>query len=500
MRSLLQNERVVVGVLALLYFFTRLVNLTILPIFTDEAIYIYWSKYIIDTQSHWFIALTDGKPPVLTWIIGIVLTVFPRDWYLIAGRLPSIIFGFLSLLGTYAVAKQLFQSKKISFVAAVFLIFSPFMLVYDRLALYDAQLTAMLVVSVYFCIRTAKTLSIKYALLWGFFLGLAFLSKPPAILYLLITPVCFLVLLPAPRATIKREWRRIALSLFLVGFISEGMNNLQRISGAYAAFQLKNQQFQQPLSELIKNPFSLLPDNLVVFDSWLLSYYTLPLFFFVLVSLFFTATRKVREGLVLFLLWAGPVFAFAIAGREIFPRYLLFITPFAMIAVAYTLMTFWQKSILSRILFGLLTIALLLLPIRFCYLLLTNPKEAPLPTADFNQLVAEHPSGYGLDRVFSYIRSQEKNGKVTVVPQGTFGLYPYAFYLEFWGNPNVRILPKWPLDQLDEEVYQARQDGKVVIVLKEKSGIFPALQDLVLIETIIKPKSIKYPIYLLEVK
>lgn len=498
MLSYLRSDRVVLVLIAFVYFLTRLYHLTLLPIFTDESIYIYWAKYIVDTQSHWFIALTDGKPPPLTWIIGVLLSIFPQDWYLVAGRLPSVVFGFISVLGSYTLAKLLFSSRKAALFSAFFLIFSPFMLIYDRLALYDAQLTAMLVWSVYFCVKTAKTLSLKYAVLWGVFLGFAFLSKPPAILYLLITPICFLLLLSFE--TVKAEWKKITGFLFLVTIIAEGMNNLQRISGAYQASLIKNQQFQQPISELLTHPFELFWGNMIVFTGWLLAYYT-PLVFFGILGAFAIAFwLKKREGLVLFLLWIGPILVFAIAGRQIFPRYLLFVTPYAFIALSFVLSCLWDKKRLGKICAAVLLVVLLFLPARFSYLLLTNPTKAPMPTADFNQLVAEHPSGYGLDHVFAFIRSESKKGKLTVVTQGTFGLYPYAFYLEFWGDPNVRILPKWPLDRFDEEMFAARKQGVVIVVLKDHKDISSELQELVLIEKIEKPKSVKYPIFLTKMK
>lgn len=488
-----RNKWIGLGILGVLYFFTRLYSLTLLPIFTDEAIYIYWAKFIATTQSHWFIALTDGKPPPLTWIIGILLTIFPQDWYLIAGRLPSVFFGFITLVGTYKLAQLLFHSRKAAFIASLLVVFSPFMLVYERLALYDAQLTAMLIWSVYFCVKTAKTMSLKYAVLWGVFLGLGFLSKPPALLYLLITPVCFFFLVPIN--TIKGNWKKILICIAVVTFLSEGMNNMQRISGAYQTSLIKNQQFQQPLEELIKNPFALLPSNIYVFSTWLYSYYTPLVLLGVFVGFVLTIKIKRREGLMLFLLWIGPIIAFAIAGRQIFPRYLLFMTPYAFIAISYSLSLLWEKK-KGGLAAVFILIVLLILPLRFSYRLLTDPAIAPLPTADYNQLVAEHPSGYGLDEVFSFIRTLSAKNKVTVATQGTFGLYPYAFYLEFWGDPKVRILPKWPLDKIDEEMYEARKDGQVIVILKEYKVIPPQLQDLMLIKKITKPYSTKFPILL----
>ena len=66
-------------VLGALYFFTRLTNLTLLPIFTDEAIYIRWSQ-IGALDANWrFISLVDGKQPMFTWIMMVLFRLFDGD-------------------------------------------------------------------------------------------------------------------------------------------------------------------------------------------------------------------------------------------------------------------------------------------------------------------------------------------------------------------------------------------------------------------------------------
>ncbi|MCX6792160.1 MAG: hypothetical protein NT149_03940 [Candidatus Gottesmanbacteria bacterium] len=82
--------------LAVLFFVTRLTNLTKLPIFTDEAIYIRWSQ-IGSRDPNWrFISLVDGKQPLFTWIMMVFLR-FIRD-PLVAGRLVSVLAGFFTTL------------------------------------------------------------------------------------------------------------------------------------------------------------------------------------------------------------------------------------------------------------------------------------------------------------------------------------------------------------------------------------------------------------------
>jgi 4-amino-4-deoxy-L-arabinose transferase-like glycosyltransferase len=243
----------VFGGLLLIYFLTRLFNLLILPLFTDESIYIYWAKVIEDTHAQWFISLTDGKPPLLIWLISMLLSIFPTDWYLLAGRLPSVATGAVALIAVYKITGLLFRSIRVSILAALLYIFCPMTLFYDRMALFDSMLNAMLLVSVYFAIRTGRSRQLRDALMWGLFLGLAFLSKPTALVFLPLT--VFAAVASLSFKDIRTHFRTLSgLSVLAVG-LGFGMNSLQRVSSAYPAMVRKNAQFQQPISELLAHPF-----------------------------------------------------------------------------------------------------------------------------------------------------------------------------------------------------------------------------------------------------
>src|SRR3989344_8133830 len=138
----------------------RLFNLTLLPIFTDESIYIFWAKTIQTTGSNWFISLYDGKPPLFIWSIATALSVFPSSSYLLAGRLVSVLASLLTITAIYKISFHLFNHKRIAVIASLFYIISPLTLLYDRLALFESLFTAMLVWSVYFMLKNKP-------LLWG---------------------------------------------------------------------------------------------------------------------------------------------------------------------------------------------------------------------------------------------------------------------------------------------------------------------------------------------
>lgn len=470
LKKIMPSQRLLpLAILILLYLFTRLFNLLALPIFTDESIYIYWAKVIEDTHTQFFIPLTDGKPPLLIWMIAALLSVLPSDFYLLAGRLPSVFSGLVALIAIYKLTENLFTSRRAALIAGLFYIISPMTLFYDRMALFDSMLTATLLTSVYFAVRTGKTRKLTDALLWGIFLGLAFLSKPTALVFLPLTVFAAFILLPVKE--VKKDWKHLSGLSLLAVLIGEGMNNLQRVSNAYPAMLRKNAQFQQPIAELLKNPFLLTFGNLKGFFFWTIEYMTIPFFVFGIVAFLYGLYKRSKEVFLLFVLWFVPLFLLATVGREVFPRYILIVVPYFLIVAAYLVNVLLDfKGIMRYGVYILLTLILFPL-LAFDILLLTTPQFAPLPQSDKNQYITEHPSGYGLETVYDFIREKSETQKITIVTQGTFGLYPYAFYLEFWGNPNVVILPKWPLDTIDEEIVAASEKGQVYVILKEHDEI-----------------------------
>lgn len=482
--------------LVLLYAIIRLFNLTILPIFTDESIYIYWAKLIESTHSQWFVSLTDGKPPLLIWMIASFLAILPDTWYLIAGRLPAVLAGAVSVIAIYKLTELLFEKRSTAVIASILYIIFPFTLLYDRMALFDSPLQAALLVSTFFALKTARTLNIKYAIAWGVSLGIAFLFKPTALVFLGLLIGAVILFAYSKK---QKKWGRVASLVVVAAVISEVINNLQRVSSVYFMAEIKNAQFQQPIDELLRNPFALTISNMHGFINWMIGYYTIPFLLLGIIGIVVLLVKNFRVGVLLLGLWSIPILALATIGREIFPRYMLFTTPYFLIAVAFIFVLLYERARrLSFVIAGLGIVLIIPFLITNFYIL-TDPTKASLPKTDYDQLVATHPSGYGVSRVYESINDRVAIGQhVTLVTQGTFGLYPYAFMLEYWNNPHVTVLPRWPLDTIDEEVIAAHNKTTVLILLKEHESI-PENLPLDLIEKIEKPGG-AYPILLTELK
>ncbi|MDO8583375.1 MAG: glycosyltransferase family 39 protein [bacterium] len=473
--------------LALLFLFTRLYNLTLLPIFTDESIYLFWAKFIATHHSNWFMSLTDGKPPLFIWIITIFLKIFPSSMYLFAGRFVSVFAGGVALVGIYKLSIFLFKSKKTGVIAVLLGILSPFMLFHDRMALFDSFLSATLIWSVYFAFRSSTFEKKKDVFLWGLFLGLGLLIKSPAIIFLFLTPICFFMLAYKKNANFKK--------LFLLPFfpiaIAWIMYSIQKLSVNYRLVDIKNQQFQLPLEKLISEPFVLFFSNMKELLNWIIAYYTFPIFLIGILGLVFLLWKDFRKGLILLLLWIFPIIIFAFVGKILFPRYILFTTPYFIIACA---------EIIRRLNFNkVIIIIILLLSLQFDFYLLTKPELAPLPTVDHNQYVSSQYSGYGLNSIFKFLDKELDTGpRITLVTQGKFGLFPYAFMLKYWNDSRITIIQSWIPEHMEYNLQALQQSAKVYVVFKDTETV-PAGFSLRLVTKGEKPGG-KYPILLTTLK
>src|SRR4030042_6724731 len=103
-------------VLSIIYLAVRLINLTVIPIFTDEAMYLRWAQIgLYEPQKYLFISLIDGKQPLFVWLTY-PFVKFMSD-PLIAGRLVSVLTGLSTLIFLYLLTREIFKDKKIALLS-----------------------------------------------------------------------------------------------------------------------------------------------------------------------------------------------------------------------------------------------------------------------------------------------------------------------------------------------------------------------------------------------
>ena len=147
-KSFSRRDIVIIAGLIFAYFVSRVFNLTQLPIFNDEGIYIHWTKVAWHDAAWRFISLTDGKQPLQTWGTIPLLRVFPND-ALFAGRMFSVLTGFFGLTGISLLLNYLFN-KRTAYIGALSYIAIPYFLFYDRMAMVDSGVNAFFIWILFF--------------------------------------------------------------------------------------------------------------------------------------------------------------------------------------------------------------------------------------------------------------------------------------------------------------------------------------------------------------
>ncbi|MFZ5845572.1 MAG: ArnT family glycosyltransferase, partial [Patescibacteria group bacterium] len=434
----------------------RLVNLTLLPIFTDEAIYIRWSQ-IGSRDANWrFISLTDGKQPLFTWAMMAILRLLPSFDPLFVGRLTSVLAGSASLVGIWFLTWELFRNQRVAWIASALYLLSPFPLMYDRMALYDSMVATFYIWNLYLAVLLSRELHLDLALILGMTLGAGMLNKSSGFLSLYLLPVTLLLF----DWEKKKRWQRLGrwFSLVIVAaIISQGLYSILRLSPLLHMVSQKDAVFIYPFSEWWRHPFRFVVGNLKGLFDWQISYLTKPVFLLSFLPLFFF-WRAVREKVLLYLCWFLPFVALALFGRVLYPRFILFMTMPLLSLAALTLGWIWERF--RRPILKIAIITLTLLPSLYAsYLIIANPLYAPIPFADRGQYIDNWPAGWGIREVNNFLEKEAQKQKIAVYTEGTFGLLPYAVEIYLVDNPQIQIRGIWPIprDLPAEILAQARQ-------------------------------------------
>ena len=146
----------------------------------DEAIYAKVSQNILKsgdwltlswrTDQPWF-----EKPPLYFWLSALSLRVLPKTPEL-AVRLPSALFGLLSVLVTYFFGRRLF-GKTAGFIAGLCLLTTFHFLYYARTGMLDITCSFFILVALYLYYTASKDISKIKLVFAGLFIGLAVLTK-----------------------------------------------------------------------------------------------------------------------------------------------------------------------------------------------------------------------------------------------------------------------------------------------------------------------------------
>lgn len=417
--------------------FLRLYNLTELPIFGDEAIYIRWSQIMRAEAGLRFVSLSDGKQPLFMWTMIPFLKLFNDP--LFAGRFTSVMFGMGTMIGVFLLSFLLFRSQKVSIISSIIWAISPFALFFDRMALVDSSLTFYGLWTLIFTVITVKNVRLDTAMLAGFSLGGAFLTKSPAVYFALLVPFT-LVLVKWPKK-LKDKFNKLCIFVFLLSFtygIAIIMYNIQRLGENFQMLAIRNKDYIYPISHILERPLDPLVPFLHNSVEWFWVMGPSVLILLILIGIIHNF-RKFPKELLLLCLWAFlPLLISAEFAKVFTARYILFTIPYYAIIVASVFVSGRYKLV-----FNIFITIFLIHSIIINYLILTNVEAAPLPRSERSGYLEEWTAGTGIKESADYIRQKyysNPSKKIVIGTEGYFGTLPDGLQIYLNDLPQITVI------------------------------------------------------------
>jgi 4-amino-4-deoxy-L-arabinose transferase-like glycosyltransferase len=464
--------------LLFLYFFSRLQNLTSIPVFGDEAIYIRWAQIIQSEETLRFIPQTDGKQPLFMWINAVTLKLIADP--LVAARFVSVMAGFAILIFLFLTTaiflnysskeKNIFNFVKTSVInnfypslfSSLIYVFIPFSFFFDRLALADTLLSFFGLFSLFFSLLLAKYPRLDLSLILGFVLGLAWLTKSPAIYFIVLSFFTFLLF---NLSTLK--YLIFPTVSAILAFL---IYNILRLGPQFSQIALRNQDYLWTLSEILIHPLDPLKPHL--FDTYYLyqNYLSLPLLIFTLIGLFFYLKKNklAFKYLILASWWILPLISNAAMAKVFTARYILFTLPPLLILLSIFI-SYFLSLIKSHYFKAILIVAIFIPNLYFIFQLSTRPFYQNLYSTETGYL-KDWTSGWGIKEAADYLKERSKVSNVIVGTEGAFGTLPDGLQIYTNKVPQLTVIGQGlDFTQIPLPLIDAKNHGDEVYLLINKS-------------------------------
>jgi 4-amino-4-deoxy-L-arabinose transferase-like glycosyltransferase len=441
----------------------RLYRVTLLPVFADEAIYIRWAQVMGAEPTLRFLPLSDGKQPLFMWILMFYVRRLSDP--LFAGRILSVFSGLGTTIGIFAVSHLLFKNKLVSLISSLIWAISPFSFLFDRMALVDSMLAMFSVWTMFFALLTSKTKRLDMAMITGFFLGGALLTKSPAIFILLLIPTTWIFV---------KRWGgvfKLLLLLVVTYLIGYGMYNILRLGPNFHLISSRNADYVLPISHLwtnFKDPFIFHVQE--VFKDWFIKMGPWPILILGVFGLTTSFKKYWKEKLLLLSWFLFPILVQSEYAKVFTVRYILYTLPFFFILAASSFLE-TRKAIRT------IAITALVLFIGtsfiFDFYLLTDPAKAKLPNSERSGYLEEWTAGDGIKEIADFLRYQSltiNHQRIVVGTEGFFGTLPDGLQMYLNDVPQITVIGTGlDFKEIPQSLMESKKFGNKTYLVVNKS-------------------------------
>lgn len=469
-----------------LYFLIRLWNLTLLPIFNDEAIYLDWGWRSITIPGQLFYSLYDAKQPLLMWVFGVSSSIFTDP--LFGGRVVSVVTGFFTMLGLYTVGRHYFD-EKIGLLAAFLYTITPVFSFYDRQALMESTVSAIGVWFCYFSLCLLKTWETKYVIYMGILFGIGFFVKSTVIAFLLGSLfVSFWVSIQY-----KKEQRKILVKQLLVFLVISQLILLPLyIQPVFWETFYTNSRYTLTLQEIFQLPFTIWIKNIWTFLQIAFGYLTPGIFIFALFG-FYLLFKKNK----IFVFWILSILlCLVLLGRGVTIRYTTPFLPLFLLAASFAIVFLYQKfpKISALVIFisligsGYLTFVQITDPLMYF-----NYIEKITKISEKEEYVKYWTAGFGVREIFDTIQLQSNNKPIYIAVRPDSGNPENAMFV--YARKNNNITPLYFSKEIAEQTLPGAsciRSQKPFFFVSRDDQLAGLEKDIVEIKRVYKPESKHY--------
>lgn len=460
------------GLLVLLLFSLRFFHLTILPIFADEAIYIRWAQVMRAEETLRFLPLSDGKQPLFMWVMIPFLKYITNP--LFAGRLVSVFSGLGTMVGVSLLSWLLFKSKKIAFVAGLIYAVSPFTFFFDRMSLVDSMLSMFGVWTFIFSYLAFTKRRLDFAMLAGFSLGAAWLTKSPALFFALLLPTLWLF------ASWPKGWRAACKNLIklaginiVIWAIGFGIYNILRLGPNFSVIASRNLDYVWPLSHILTSPLDPLKPFFDRSFEWIRMMGPWGILVLWLLNYLVNWKKHWKELLVLTVWFLGPIAVQSEFAKVLTARYILLSIPYLVILAAAV---FTEEGKIKRNILIIILAFLVAQALVFDRWLLINPSKANLPRSERSGYLEEWTAGQGIYDISVFLKNEQKNNpkeKIIIGTEGFFGTLPDGLQMFMQDTPEITVIGVGlNFDEVPQPLVNSFEAGNRTYLVANKSRYY----------------------------
>ena len=305
------------------------------------------------------------------------------------------------------------------------------------------------------------------AMITGFFLGCALLTKSPALFIAILIPTSWIFV-----KKMKDVLKLIPL-LAVTYLIGYGMYNILRLGPNFHLISSRNADYVLPISHLwtnFKDPFIFHIEE--VFKDWFIKMGTWPILILGVLGLATGFKKYLKEKLFLLGWFFFPLLVQSEYAKVFTVRYILYTLPFFFILAASSFLCRKKLCIVLSSSFMVLFVGTSLV---FDFHLLINPAKANLPNSERSGYLEEWTAGDGIKEISEFLRSEyirEPNKKIVVGTEGFFGTLPDGLQMYLNDVPAITVIGTGlGFNEVPKSLIESKKFGNKTYLVVNKSRI-----------------------------